>query len=73
VVLTPLNASVPVEVAKLFESKKQAMIAGSLVPFTGPLNDNTGTLKVNAKASLSDDELTAINWYVEGVDGTVPK
>jgi basic membrane protein A len=73
VVLTPLNASVPADVAKLFESKKQALIAGSLVPFAGPLNDNSGTLKVNPKSSLSDDELTAINWYVEGVDGTVPK
>ena len=73
VVLTPLNASVPADVAKLFESKKQAIIAGSLVPFAGPLNDNSGTLKVDAKSSLSVDELTAINWYVEGVDGAVPK
>jgi simple sugar transport system substrate-binding protein len=73
VVLPPLNASVPADTAKLFESKKQAIIAGTLVPFAGPLNDNAGALKVPAKTSLSDDELTAINWYVEGVDGTVPK
>jgi basic membrane protein A len=38
VVLSPLNASVPADIAKLFESKKQAIIAGSLVPFAGPLN-----------------------------------
>jgi basic membrane protein A len=73
VVLTPLNASVPAEVAKVFESKKQAIAAGTLVPFAGPLKDNTGAQKVNAGTSMSVDELVSINWYVEGVDGTVPK
>jgi basic membrane protein A and related proteins len=73
VVLTPLNASVPADVAKLFESKKQAISDGTLVPFAGPLKDNTGAQKVNAGASMSVDELVSINWYVEGVDGTVPK
>jgi basic membrane protein A len=73
VVLTPLNASVPADVAKLFESKKQAIADGTLVPFAGPLKDNTGAQKVSAGASMSVDELVSINWYVEGVDGTVPK
>jgi basic membrane protein A len=68
-----LNASVPAEVAKVFESKKQAIAAGTLVPFAGPLKDNTGAQKVNAGTSMSVDELVSINWYVEGVDGTVPK
>jgi basic membrane protein A len=73
VVLTPLNSSVPADLAKLFESKKQAIAAGTLVPFAGPLQDNHGTMKVDAQSAMSADELTAINWYVEGVDGTVPK
>ena len=72
-VLTPLNASVPPDVAKLFEVKQQAIIAGTLLPFAGPIKDNSGTLRVDARSSMTDDELTAINWYVEGVDGTVPK
>jgi basic membrane protein A len=73
VVLTPLNASVPPDVAKQFEAKKQAIIAGTLIPFAGPLKDNTGAAKVNAGTSMSTDDLVSINWYVEGVDGTVPK
>jgi basic membrane protein A len=73
VALTPLNASVPADVAKVFESKKQAMVAGTLIPFAGPLKDNTGAQRVNAGASMTVDELVSINWYVEGVDGTVPK
>jgi basic membrane protein A and related proteins len=73
VVLTPLNASVPPDVAKLFESKKQAIAAATLVPFAGPLKDNTGAQKVAAGNAMTVDELVSINWYVEGVDGTVPK
>jgi len=73
VVLTPLNPSVPADVAKVFEAKKQAIIAGTLVPFAGPLKENTGAQKVAAGAAMTVDELVSINWYVEGVDGTVPK
>jgi basic membrane protein A and related proteins len=73
VVLTPLNPSVPDEVARLFESKKQAIIAGTLVPFAGPIRDNSGASKIESGAAISMDDLMSINWYVDGVDGTVPK
>jgi basic membrane protein A and related proteins len=73
VVLTPLNASVPADVARVFDTKKQAIVAGTLLPFAGPIKDNTGTVRVAAGASLSDTDMMAINWYVDGVDGQVPK
>ena len=71
--LTPLNPVVPAPVAKLFEERKKAIAEGSLHPFTGPVKDNSGQLKIKAGAKLSEDELMAINWYVEGVEGSVPK
>ncbi|MET0534175.1 MAG: BMP family ABC transporter substrate-binding protein [Steroidobacter sp.] len=73
IVLTRLNPAVPPDVARLFEEKKQAIAAGTLVPFTGPLKDNTGVLKVPAGKAMSQDELTAFNWYIEGVAGSIPK
>jgi basic membrane protein A and related proteins len=73
VVLTPLNPVVPAEVARQFESKKQAISAGGLLPFAGPIKDNNGALKIAAGAAVSLDDLMAINWFVEGVDGSVPK
>jgi basic membrane protein A and related proteins len=73
VVLSPLNASVPADVAKQFETKKQAIAAGSLLPFTGPIKDNTGTSRLDAGKSLNADDLVAIDWYVEGVDGNIPR
>jgi simple sugar transport system substrate-binding protein len=73
VVLTPLNKSVPPDVARLFEEKKHAIIDGKLVPFAGPLKDNTGVARLGEGAVLTLEQLMAINWYVEGVDGSVPK
>jgi simple sugar transport system substrate-binding protein len=72
VVLTPLNKSVPPNVAQLFEEKKRAIIDGKLVPFSGPLKDNTGAVKLAAGSTLTHDQLMAINWYVEGIEGTIP-
>jgi len=73
VVLSPLNPSVPAEVAKLFEERKKAIVDGSLLPFAGPLKDNTGAVKVEAGKALLDEQLLSIKWYVEGVDGSIPK
>jgi basic membrane protein A len=73
VVLTPLNKSVSSEVARLFEEKKRDIAAGKLLPFAGPLKDNGGAPKVAAGSALTHEQLMAINWYVEGVDGSIPK
>lgn len=73
VVLKPLNPAVPPDVAKLFEEKKKAIVDGTLVPFSGPLKDNTGAEKLAQGKSMPLGDLMAINWYVEGVDGSIPK
>ena len=73
VVLTPLNPAVPADVAKLFEEKKQAIAAGTLMPFAGPIKDNAGAAKVPAGKSMTIDELMAFSWYVEGVASSIPK
>jgi simple sugar transport system substrate-binding protein len=73
VVLTPLNKSVPPETARLFEDKKRAIIDGTLAPFGGPIKDNTGAEKVPAGTALTHEQLMTINWYVEGIDGSIPK
>jgi basic membrane protein A and related proteins len=41
--------------------------------FTGPLKDQSGAVKVPAGKTLTDPELQRLNWYVEGVDGSLPK
>jgi basic membrane protein A and related proteins len=73
VVLTPLNAAVPADVAKLVADRRQAIAAGTLAPFAGPLQDSAGVAKLPAGATLTDQQLMTINWYVAGIEGAVPK
>ncbi|HEY9071923.1 MAG TPA: BMP family ABC transporter substrate-binding protein [Candidatus Ozemobacteraceae bacterium] len=42
-------------------------------PFTGPIKDQAGTVRIKAGERASHDQLWAIDWFVEGVDATLPK
>jgi len=52
---------------KRIEQMKDAAVLFD--PFTGPINDQDGTLKVNDGQRLSVFELNTIDWFVEGVIG----
>lgn len=71
--MAPLNAAVPADAAKLFEAKKAAFAAGTAVPFTGPIKDQSGTVKTAAGVAMPMKELMSMNFYVQGVEGTIPK
>jgi basic membrane protein A and related proteins len=73
VVLTPLNAAVPAALAKTVDAKREAIVAGTLKPFGGPLKDNRGVLRAGAGGALSAVDLKSIDWYVEGIEGTLPQ
>ena len=71
--LMPLGPSVTPEAAKVYEEKKKLIETGKLFPFAGPFKDNGGKTLVPAGQSLSEKELWTLGWYVEGVEGSVPK
>jgi simple sugar transport system substrate-binding protein len=71
--MSPLNAAVPADTAKLFETKKAALITGQIKPFQGPLKDQSGAVKVAKGSEMSRADLKGMNWYVQGVEGTIPK
>jgi hypothetical protein len=48
-------------------------MSGDLHPFTGPIRDNDGELKVADGETMSDDALLSFNWLVEGVVGQIPE
>ena len=51
-----------------------AMIAsGELNPFAGPIHKQDGTLAVAEGEIMDDGTLAGINWYVQGVDDTLPE
>ncbi|WP_374327981.1 BMP family ABC transporter substrate-binding protein [Azonexus sp.] len=65
--------AVPAAVKKLAEERRDALKAGTLHPFTGPLKDQTGKLVLAAGKTYTDPELKQMNFYVEGVEGAIPK
>jgi simple sugar transport system substrate-binding protein len=71
--ISPLNKSVPAATVKLFEERKAGIEAGRVIPFAGPLKDNSGKQRVAAGSALTFQQLMSIDWYVEGVEGAVPK
>jgi basic membrane protein A len=38
--------------------------------FKGPLRDQTGAVKVAEGEVLTDDKMSAVDWFVEGVVGS---
>ncbi|WP_175781835.1 BMP family ABC transporter substrate-binding protein [Burkholderia anthina] len=72
--LVDLNtAAIPAEGQKVEAEKEASMANGKWDVFTGPIKDQGGAIKVPAGQALSDADLHRINWYVEGVDGSLPK
>ena len=71
--LAPLNPAVPQEVARLVAAQEAAIKAGELHPFQGPLRNQDGVVMVAADRAMSDEELLQMQWYVEGVQGRLPR
>lgn len=71
--LSALNAAVPKEVADKVEQAKADMIAGKLHPFAGPVVDQEGKERVAAGSNISDEDLSKMDYYVQGVNGKLPK
>ena len=54
------------------DAARDSIIDGSLDPFTGPLYDQNGELKVEEGVKMTDDEIWNMNWFVQGVVGSIP-
>jgi len=71
--LAPYGEMVPKNVRDMVEQKKQEIIDGKYDPFMGPIYDQEGKLRVKAGEKLSDEELQSMQWFVQGVVGTIPE
>jgi simple sugar transport system substrate-binding protein len=72
VALTPWNKSVPAPVVELAQHVQADIVSGKLQPFAGPLMDSTGKPRAAAGSALTDQEIAGMNWFVEGIQGSVP-
>ncbi|MEJ5310960.1 MAG: BMP family ABC transporter substrate-binding protein [Anaerolineae bacterium] len=70
--LAPFGPMVPQAVQDEVNAAKAKIISGKLHPFTGPIADQTGTIRVAAGETMSDPDLLSFDWLVEGVTGQIP-
>ncbi len=73
VVIAPYGDAVPEDVRKIADNVKASIANGSLHPFQGPIKNQKGEIVVKEGETLDDGALAKLNWYVEGVEGTIPK
>jgi basic membrane protein A and related proteins len=71
--LVSVSATVPEAAKKQVAAKKAEIASGKWTVFTGPIVGQDGKIIVPAGKSLTDQEIDSIKWYVEGVEGQLPK
>jgi len=73
VVMAPYGDAVPKDVRELADKVKASIVDGSFHPFQGPIKNQKGELVVKEGETMSDADLSKLKWYVEGVEGSIPK
>ena len=71
--MAPYGDAVPANVRVAADAVADGIKAGTLHPFAGPFNRQNGSSAVAAGESLDDGALLSMDWYVEGVQGQLPK
>ncbi|WP_220809724.1 BMP family ABC transporter substrate-binding protein [Noviherbaspirillum aridicola] len=71
--LASLNPALPEDVRKLVEERKAELAAGKPIVFTGPIVDQSGKEVVAAGKEADIGMLKGMNFYVKGVEGSIPK
>lgn len=72
-VMASWGTNVSAETAKAAEAARDAIASGKLHPFTGPIKKQDGSAWLKAGEKASDKALSGLNFYVEGIEGSLPK
>lgn len=73
VVMAPFNEAIPAEVRAQAEKAIADIKSGAIHPFDGPVRDQSGKEVIPAGKRVDDGALLGMDWYVEGVQGKLPK
>lgn len=71
--ISPMNPIIPQDIQKLVNDKRDEIIKGTAHPFAGPIKDQKGVERVPKGKILDDKSQLSMNWYVEGIEGAIPK
>jgi simple sugar transport system substrate-binding protein len=65
--------NMPDEVKAAAMAAEEAVASGARHPFTGPIKDRDGNLRIPEGEIAPDEMLLSMDWFVEGVLGDLPK
>jgi basic membrane protein A len=68
-----ITEAVPADVKAAAEAVRDAISAGTLHPFTGPINKQDGSVWLTEGQTAPDADLLGMGFYVEGIVGDIPK
>jgi len=71
--LAKFSDRIPADVRAMAGKARDDIAAGKLHPFTGPINKQDGSVWLKAGEIANDGDLAGMSFFVEGVDGTLPK
>ncbi|MEH2164055.1 MAG: BMP family ABC transporter substrate-binding protein [Nostoc sp.] len=71
--ISSMNQAIPADVQQLVNAKRDEFIQGTAHPFDGPVKDQKGVVRVPQGKVLDDRGQLAMDWYVEGIEGSIPK
>ncbi len=71
--ISPYGSMVTDDVKKLVEQKRKIIVKDDYAVFAGPIKDQSGNIRVKTGQKMTDTEMLSFNWFVQGVEGTLPK
>lgn len=66
-------SDLPADVKALLAEKTAAIKDGKLHPFQGPVKDQSGKEVAASGKTIEDKDLKGMTYYVQGVEGSIPK
>jgi simple sugar transport system substrate-binding protein len=71
--LAPLNPAIPDQYRALIVRRSEEMKEMLFEPFTGPIKDQDGNVKLQTGQRATHDDLWTMDWFVEGITTKIPK
>lgn len=68
--IAPFGPKVPQEVVDKVAQVQADLESGKIVTFAGPIKDQNGEIKIKDGEVLTDDAMSNVDWFVQGVVGS---
>ena len=71
--MSEFSKEIPAEIRQEAQALHDGIAAGTIHPFTGPINKQDGSSWLKAGEKADDNTLLGMTFYVEGIEGDIPQ